>query len=85
MERSSLGLQGRGKRQILEKTCRPAASCSIISTCKNPVVTPPSIEPASIQALGCTTLANKLASHTMEVDFDKEVYTCLYEEVNTVY
>ncbi|KAJ8895173.1 hypothetical protein PR048_000498 [Dryococelus australis] len=31
---------GRGKRKILEKTRRPAASSSTISTCENQVVTP---------------------------------------------
>ncbi|KAJ8882428.1 hypothetical protein PR048_014236 [Dryococelus australis] len=36
-----------GKREILEETCRPAASSGIIPTCENPGVTQPGIEPGS--------------------------------------
>ncbi|KAJ8870636.1 hypothetical protein PR048_029659 [Dryococelus australis] len=37
----------RGKREIPEKTRRPAASSSTIATCENPGVTLPGIEPCS--------------------------------------
>ncbi|KAJ8872263.1 hypothetical protein PR048_025865 [Dryococelus australis] len=37
----------RGKRDIPEKTCRPAASSSAIPTCEYSRVTPPGIEPSS--------------------------------------
>ncbi|KAJ8898220.1 hypothetical protein PR048_003580 [Dryococelus australis] len=36
-----------GKREILEKTRRPAASSGTIPTCENPGATPPGIEPGS--------------------------------------
>ncbi|KAJ8871719.1 hypothetical protein PR048_028052 [Dryococelus australis] len=44
-ECSGAGMQGRGKREITEKTCRPAASSGTISTCENPGVTQWGIKP----------------------------------------
>ncbi|KAJ8876776.1 hypothetical protein PR048_021223 [Dryococelus australis] len=41
---SSAGMQGRGKREISEKTHRIAASSGTIPTCENPGVTRPEIE-----------------------------------------
>ncbi|KAJ8891851.1 hypothetical protein PR048_004405 [Dryococelus australis] len=40
-------MKGRGKREIPEKTRRPAASSATIPTCGNPLVTRPGIEPGS--------------------------------------
>ncbi|KAJ8867451.1 hypothetical protein PR048_031253 [Dryococelus australis] len=40
------GMQGRGKREIPEKTRRPAASSVTIPTCEKPGATPPGTEPA---------------------------------------
>ncbi|KAJ8870285.1 hypothetical protein PR048_029306 [Dryococelus australis] len=44
---SGAGMQGRGKREYPKKTCRQAASSSIIPTCENPGVNPLKIEPGS--------------------------------------
>ncbi|KAJ8878087.1 hypothetical protein PR048_022554 [Dryococelus australis] len=41
------GMKGREKRDIPEKTHRPAASSGTIPTCENPGVTRPEIEPSS--------------------------------------
>ncbi|KAJ8880787.1 hypothetical protein PR048_017258 [Dryococelus australis] len=41
------GIQGRGNREIPEKTRRTAASSRTIPTCENPGVTSPEIEPGS--------------------------------------
>ncbi|KAJ8871650.1 hypothetical protein PR048_027977 [Dryococelus australis] len=43
----SVGMHGRGKRQVPEETRRPTASHGTISTCENPGVTQPGIEPGS--------------------------------------
>ncbi|KAJ8889773.1 hypothetical protein PR048_009276 [Dryococelus australis] len=43
---SGAGVQGRGNRDIPEKTRRPTASSGTIPTCENPV-TQPGIEPGS--------------------------------------
>ncbi|KAJ8889048.1 hypothetical protein PR048_008542 [Dryococelus australis] len=40
-------MKGRGKREIPEKTRRPAASFGTIPACKNPGATPPGIEPGA--------------------------------------
>ncbi|KAJ8874279.1 hypothetical protein PR048_025124 [Dryococelus australis] len=45
-EWSSTGVQGQGKWEIPEKIHRPAASSSMIPTCKNQGVTQPGIEPS---------------------------------------
>ncbi|KAJ8880399.1 hypothetical protein PR048_016868 [Dryococelus australis] len=44
---SDAGMQGRGKREIPEKTCRPAASSGTIPTCEDPEAAPPGNEPGS--------------------------------------
>ncbi|KAJ8878414.1 hypothetical protein PR048_018992 [Dryococelus australis] len=44
---SSAGMQGRRKREIPEKTRRPAASSGTIRRCESAGVTPPGIEPGS--------------------------------------
>ncbi|KAJ8895109.1 hypothetical protein PR048_000434 [Dryococelus australis] len=44
---SSAGTERRGKREIPEKTRRPAASSSTIPTCENPGANPPGIDPES--------------------------------------
>ncbi|KAJ8870616.1 hypothetical protein PR048_029639 [Dryococelus australis] len=44
---ASVGMKGRGKREIPEKTHRPAASPCTIPTCEHPRATPPGIEPGS--------------------------------------
>ncbi|KAJ8877590.1 hypothetical protein PR048_022045 [Dryococelus australis] len=44
---SSAGTEGRRKREISEKTRRPAASLGTIPTCENPGMTRPGIEPGS--------------------------------------
>ncbi|KAJ8898030.1 hypothetical protein PR048_003390 [Dryococelus australis] len=41
-------MQRQGKREIAEKTRRPAASSGTISTCKNPGATQPVIEPVRL-------------------------------------
>ncbi|KAJ8873896.1 hypothetical protein PR048_024732 [Dryococelus australis] len=43
--RSSAGMQGRGKREIPEKTRRPVASSGTISTCEDTGATPLGFEP----------------------------------------
>ncbi|KAJ8898154.1 hypothetical protein PR048_003514 [Dryococelus australis] len=43
----TVGLQGRGGREIPDKTRRPAPSSGTIPTCENPGVTPPGIKPGS--------------------------------------
>ncbi|KAJ8875724.1 hypothetical protein PR048_023623 [Dryococelus australis] len=40
-------MQGRGKQEIPEKTCRPAVKSRTIPTCVNPEATPPRFEPGS--------------------------------------
>ncbi|KAJ8869803.1 hypothetical protein PR048_028811 [Dryococelus australis] len=40
-------MKGRGKREITEKTCRPAASSGTIQACENPGATPPGTQPGS--------------------------------------
>ncbi|KAJ8877359.1 hypothetical protein PR048_021813 [Dryococelus australis] len=49
---SSVGMQGRRKREISEKTRKPAASSGTSPTCKNPGATPPGIEPNATQVGG---------------------------------
>ncbi|KAJ8870896.1 hypothetical protein PR048_027197 [Dryococelus australis] len=44
---SAAGMKGRGKREIPEKTCRPAASSGTIPTCENPGGTRSGIVPSS--------------------------------------
>ncbi|KAJ8877573.1 hypothetical protein PR048_022028 [Dryococelus australis] len=46
-EMSNAGMQGRGKREITEKTRRRAVSSSTIPKCENPEANPPLIEPGS--------------------------------------
>ncbi|KAJ8871386.1 hypothetical protein PR048_027703 [Dryococelus australis] len=41
------GMRGRGKREISEKTRRPAEKSDTIPTCENPGATPPGIKPGS--------------------------------------
>ncbi|KAJ8893528.1 hypothetical protein PR048_006126 [Dryococelus australis] len=56
---SGAGIQGRGKREILEKTRRPAASSRTILTCVNPGVTLPGIEPGSPSNTGMKGLGKR--------------------------
>ncbi|KAJ8878516.1 hypothetical protein PR048_019094 [Dryococelus australis] len=60
-------MQGRGKREMPDKTRRPAASPGTISTCANLAATPPEIEHGSPWGVGggggVATVASALASH----------------------
>ncbi|KAJ8897691.1 hypothetical protein PR048_003041 [Dryococelus australis] len=44
---NNAGMQGRGEREIPEKTRRPTAKSGAISICKNPEAAPPGIKPGS--------------------------------------
>ncbi|KAJ8875148.1 hypothetical protein PR048_023041 [Dryococelus australis] len=69
-ERSRAGMQGRGEREILEISRRPAVSSGTIPTCENPGASRPGIEPGSPswEASGLTTRRRtRLCDHACRI------------------
>ncbi|KAJ8874417.1 hypothetical protein PR048_025266 [Dryococelus australis] len=73
---SSAGMQGHGKGEIPEKTCRPAASSNTIPTCENPGATPPGIDFSSPWWRKCTSHCATAAAIPKDSSHTRSV-TCL--------